>query len=230
MSMTSQIDVCNLALARIGHGSSIAALTEASAEAAACSLSWPTVLDMLLAAHPWSWARREQALPLLAAAAGTSDNPSGSGPVPPTPWHYQYAMPPACLTVREIKQAVPGGPDIPFLLSGAEDAQGNPLRILLTDQPQATLIYTARVQSVVMWSPHFVGAMVTALAAAIVQTLTGDRVLAAALSKEAAEALIRARVADGTEDRASIAGVPDWLKVRGYAPGAEMVDALMTGG
>ena len=229
--MASQIDICNFALSRIGRQDSIASLNEGSPEANALSLVWGATLDALLRAHPWCWARRQIAATLLAAAKGTPENPSGTGSLPPVPWSYQYAFPNDCVSVRQVLQTNLGSIAIPYILSGDQDSAGNPIKTLLTNQSQAILVYTARVDSPTLWDSEFVAAMVTALAAAVAFTLTGDMALVAMMEKVAATALLTARVSDEGEAPNSGEVLPSWLSARGYSSNdPTLLNAVLTGG
>jgi hypothetical protein len=76
------VDCCNLALSRIGHGTlrPISALTDNTEHAQACARVFPRILAMVLEEYVWPFARTCKAL-----AATTADAPSG--------WSYAYAVP-----------------------------------------------------------------------------------------------------------------------------------------
>ena len=214
--MPSIIDVCNKALSTIGTRSTISALTEGSIESNLCSLWYDCTRQSLLRVHPWSFARRQVPLSLLAAAAGTPENPTGATPRPMAPWNYEYAWPADCLRVRQIFQPVANGPAIPFLLSGDLDAAGNNIKVVLTNQSQASLIYTADITNPDIWDSEFEDAVVSGLAAALVAATTGDKALIAELNKAAQGFLLLARTTDSTESGSTQEVLPDWLATRGY--------------
>ena len=56
-AITSDVDICNLALHKIGHDS-IDALTDENDAARHCNALYAVERDMMLAAHPWSFALR----------------------------------------------------------------------------------------------------------------------------------------------------------------------------
>lgn len=92
--MASEVDICNLALARIGEGANVTAIKppDGSAEAAYCARFLPLARNALLEMHPWSWAQRRASLADLSAAVT----------VPPT-WRYAYAVPSNCVRILSIR-------------------------------------------------------------------------------------------------------------------------------
>ncbi len=193
--MASDIDICNLALLRLGTRSSISALTEGSTEANACALAYPIVRDTLLAQHRWSFATRRVAL----ADLGN----------PPDNWAFRYAYPPDCLHARALHPPAPpqptGGPpavdatSLPFEVSADCDASGNPIRIVLADQPGAELVYTARITTAAQFDAGFVEALSWTLAAELAITLTGDKIIAQYCLQTAAAAVAGAKANDANE-------------------------------
>lgn len=215
--MASEVDICNRALSIIGARSTIASLTESSTEAVQCTIHYASTRDELLRPHLWSFARRQVTMALMAAAAGTAENPAGVPPLPMAPWLYQYRLPTDCLRVRQLYQPASNGPKIAFSLSGDQDAAGNPVKVLLTNQPQAVLVYTSQVTVVDMFDPDFQAALVASLAARLAFPLTGDKSSAQYFAKVAADTILTARSIDGTEDPAGAEKLPEWLTVRGYS-------------
>jgi len=65
--MASVVEICNLALAKVGRGS-INSLSEASPEAEVCGLFFPGVRDSLLRQFPWNFAARSALLGEVSAA------------------------------------------------------------------------------------------------------------------------------------------------------------------
>jgi len=117
--MPSQTDICNRALSVIGTRSSISSMTENSVEAAACTIHFELCCRAMLRLAPWSFARATAQAGLLAAAPGTLENPNGIAPLPLVPisaanpagstptqivgWQYEYAWPPDCVRLRQVK-------------------------------------------------------------------------------------------------------------------------------
>ncbi len=145
---TSAVAICNLALARIGNGQAISALTESSAAAVQLSAIYETTRDTVLRAFGWRFARRTVALALVA------NDPS-------TDWAYSYQLPADCL--RALRLVPPGGradcARYPFALYGSDTGM-----LLMADLTAPVLEYTARVTSESLFTPDFVSAFAWRLA------------------------------------------------------------------
>lgn len=156
--MASEVDICNLALSHIGASATISSLTEKSEEAFHCNLLYSDARDALLRAHPWGFATRHIAL---------SDVGS-----PPGNWSYRYSYPNDALYAREILQEDTSGDPIQFEVA-LSDAYNS--RVILTDQEEATLIYTYKVTNTLAFDPLFVSALSWRIAADIAMPLTRDQ-------------------------------------------------------
>ena len=62
----NQVEICNMALLRLGHDRVIADLEEQSAEAGYLRAFWDTVRKSVLRAHTWNFAIRTVELAALA--------------------------------------------------------------------------------------------------------------------------------------------------------------------
>ena len=148
---TSEVQICNRALLRIGQKSTIAALTESSAAAQACRLIYEPARDEMLEEFPWPWAKKQATLALLEDEERT-------------PWSYAYALPADCIKARHIWTGIrrPANDErIPFEIQTKDDLTGP---MLLTDQEDVELIYTAKVTAVNVFSPLFADALAWKLA------------------------------------------------------------------
>ena len=94
--MTSVVEICNLALTRIG-AQTINSLAEASAQAIHCNLLFGPTRDAVLRQVPWRFATARQVLALLDETH-------------PPEWAYGYKKPADCLAARYIE---PTGPLVP---------------------------------------------------------------------------------------------------------------------
>lgn len=151
----SEVAVCNIALARMGTSAPIASLDEASAEAGACRVLYADTRDSVLAAAPWPFATRRA---LLAEVAAPSDPPYADVT---TGWAHRYALPADCLVARSVwsGERNPLRP-VPFAVE-----HGATGRVLLTDQGDAQIEYTARIVEPVAFDPGFLDALAWHLAA-----------------------------------------------------------------
>ena len=84
--MSSEIDLCNLALAHLGEDATVSAIDppEGSAQAEHCARFYPMARRAVLQMHTWSCNTQRESLALL------SDTP-------PAGWGYAYAVPSLCL-------------------------------------------------------------------------------------------------------------------------------------
>jgi hypothetical protein len=240
--MPSQTDICNRSLSIVGTRSTIAALTENSAEAIQCSLHYDSVLRGLLRLHTWSFARKQVSAATICAAAGMPENLSGNPPLPLYPWSYEYAWPQDCVRFRriEVPPSLPGTgatlswtgnypplnagsgifsggarPTPPFGISTDQDAAGNTIKVILTNQAQAIFVYTAFIADPNMWDADFTEAFVYILAARLCGPLTGDKNLTKIYLAEAQNAILQARLVDAAESAARAEHTPDWIRARG---------------
>lgn len=223
---TSDVAICNLALSAVGTRSSIASMTEDSVEARECNLHYTPALEAVLASAHWNFARKQGTATLLkdGSIVGTT-NP------PPPPWLYEYGYPDDCLGVRYVlpqlasaQGVVPGSVPVEsvasapvyFIMSSDTDQSGNDRNVLLTNQPQAILVYTKRITNPNLFDAPFVDAFALYLASRVAFQLTGDRQLARDIFGRADDLTKSARASNGNEGITVIDSVPDWIRVRGY--------------
>lgn len=155
----TKIDICNIALGRIGRKAAITSLTENSAEARACNRVWDMVRQSLLREFTWSFSRK------IALLALSTDTVPG--------WSYLYAYPPDCLQALRI-----------FNVAGAElrgeqekwdvITVGNSTFIACNIE-QAYLEYTADKTDTDDWTAQFIDCLAWRLAFELAMPLTGDQ-------------------------------------------------------
>ncbi|WP_442108177.1 hypothetical protein [Pseudomonas sp. NUPR-001] len=179
--MSSVIDVCNMALFRIGNSIRIDDLEENSTAARICKQFYESCRDFVLRADcDWGF------VTAFAQLAEVADNPNPEYP-------YAYAVPNDCMRVRRIVNPVfpqgvwPAGmdcqipkiPRIPFrIINGASQ------RLISTNASPATLEYTLKVESPEMFDPIFVSALSWYLASQIAAPLAKDAGIASACAAE----------------------------------------------
>jgi hypothetical protein len=153
---TAEAGVCNRALLRIGQSQLINDLGQATPIARACKALFADSRDACLEARDWPFARKRATLTAL------TDGARGG-------WAYGYSFPEDCIAPRYIEAAtdsednddeLTSSADATGLLTGArpipfdlEDGTNGP--IILTDQPSAELVYTARITAVPRFTPLF---------------------------------------------------------------------------
>lgn len=194
---TTDVDICNRALSRLGTRATIAALDENSTEARTAAIWYAATRDTLLRAHDWNFARRRVFL------AGQGAAPAG--------WRFRYALPTDCIRLLRIAPAASEAGAVRFEVAG--DAAG---RFVLCDEPAAEAVYTARVDDPNLYDAGFAAALVDQLAAHIAYPITQKTETAVRLAQLARAALAEAMAADANEAAAASGDrVPDWIAARG---------------
>lgn len=165
--MSSVVDICNLALGRLGLKAFISSLDEATAEAEVCNRFFNATRDAALASAPWPFAKKRATLALLSGVTRAG-------------WAFCYAKPSDCLSPRFVWNGLRNPrPDqlIPFELE-LGDADGS--HIICTDHPGAELVFTKRVDNPTLFHPLFVNALAWRLASELAAPLSGKPDLAKA--------------------------------------------------
>lgn len=237
--MTSPVDVANMALDNIGARYSITSLDppQPAPNAVLVARHYQPKMDALHRAAHWNFARKQAPLTLLKAAKGTPENPNGTTlPRPPVPWQYEYGYPSDCLLARNLI-ACPqnmAGSDMPFLGGGTfatplwpytpgykfvvgvdTDAEGNQIKVILTDLEFAQLVYTARIVNPDLWDSQFLLAASAFLGSWLINPTSGDGEMLKGMIGIVSSIITQARVADGNEGQTTTDQIPDWMAVRG---------------
>lgn len=221
--MASLVDVCNLAVARLGDAAEIVSIEppDGSAQAAHCARFLPMVRDSLLQAHAWGFALRREALAAITMPVGVSG------------WLYAYAMPNQCLQLLAV-QAGDASDDFIGATTDADDALRSSAAqaphlveltpdgamVILTDTEGAVARFVKRIEDPTLWSPLFTESLSWRLAAAVAgPLLKGDAGMQQARRCEeiAAAVLARARAQDAQQSRPRVLSQPlasSWLSAR----------------
>jgi hypothetical protein len=155
--MSSIVQICNMALTRIGQSQLIDSISEQSKAAELCALHYETCRDQVLQDFPWSFAEARVYLADIGA--------------PPMNWAYRYRYPADCLQARYL--AIPGQPmpsadyRVPFQVI---HAQGG--RAIVSNAAEAELVYTVRLDDTTYFTPAFTDALSWRLAAELAIGLT----------------------------------------------------------
>lgn len=176
-------DICNLALLRIGQRAFLDSLDGQDLASRTSKVLYTVARDSVLASAPWPFATRRVTLAAL-------DGVERSG------WSYVFAYPSDCLSVRGIVV----GFRVPTLEQrGAyaihldDDGTG---KVIVADGSAVELEYTARVESVGLFSPLFVDALAWKLAADLAPALAGKPEMIDMATRNFEFALARALAAD----------------------------------
>lgn len=212
--MSSDVDICNLALSHVGDEAQVAAIDppDGSIQSAQCGRFYPIARDLLLEMHPWTFATKRVVLAEV-------DNPS------PWDWKYAYALPSTC--IRPLSALNPGVPER-FLGQGSDEgshpyivetsADGG--LVLFSNVPAAVLRFIDRVDDTTRYTPAFVATLARLLASYLSgPILKGDTGMAVAVKQYQ---LFGAEYAKATAMNANVGKrssyetrVPDFLAARG---------------
>ena len=168
MSATSETEICNIALTRIGH-QMIASLDENTKGAELCRLHYPRSRDALLRSHVWNFAISRATLALDATT-------------PNHEYTYRHALPTDCLKVIRtnweadgtVGAAVYGFPG----LVGSMDTP-TPYRIegryLVCNETVASIEYVARITDTAQFDELFTDCLAQRVAAEIGMALMDNQ-------------------------------------------------------
>ena len=169
--MSSPVDVCNMALAHIGAESQVASIDppDGSAEAGYCARFYPIARRVALESASWTFAKTR-------ATLAETTNPSAA-------WAYAYALPSdhinpvrvlnalqleAVLLAMDSLYLQPSDPAYWALLTQQTEQASADFEIedqtLLTNEPEAVLIYLRDVLDTNRWSPTFTSGVAQLLA------------------------------------------------------------------
>jgi hypothetical protein len=188
---TSETEICNLALLRLGNAISISSLGEDSKNARLCNLIYASARDAVLRAHPWNFAVKRVE---LASEATT----------PAFEFAYQYTLPTDCLKViRTDWEALD--------LATEYRIEGNKL---LTDEGTASIEYIARITDVAQFDALFTDVLAQRIAAELCIPITDNASGSQSLWQIYQLKLSEARSVDGQEGTPRMVTSNDWLIAR----------------
>ena len=185
----SEVAICNLALADIGHGAQITALDEASQAARACRLRFPYTRDAVLRSFDWNFAARRARLPQNAIPPAFDDLGA-------------FDLPADCLLVRAVHN--PG--------ITRWEVEGR--QILTNSAGPLRVTYTALITDPRQFDSLFIDAFATRLAADLAMQLSENVSRAQNLMQLFQAKLQAARLRDSQEGEADHATRSSWLDAR----------------
>lgn len=149
--MTSRVDICNIALARLGGGR-ITSLTDETNSANLCDIFYEHVVRLVISSAEWTSTTKRQSLARL------SDAPSFG-------YAYQYQLPtsPKCLNVIEINEEYVDA--ISFKIEGS---------VLLTDEPSVSIKYSALIEDENSYDPQLIECITNRMTAELALPITGQ--------------------------------------------------------
>lgn len=157
--------VVNQALDLIGHARKIGNIYEGTPEARTALDFWVQTRDEAFLVLQPSWAKKDDTLLLQKTApVGYDSGTPWSSIYPPPPWKYEYSYPADCVVPLQVKSA-------PFMLpewrpryAPFREAYDNGILVLLTNEPDAMLVYIANDKDPDHWHADFVSAVIENLA------------------------------------------------------------------
>ena len=203
--MASDVDICNLALARLGDEATVSSLDppEESAQAYHCARFYPIARDTLLEAHDWSFATTRRALAELSDAT------------PPAGWLYAYSRPTGAVRLLACLEAeAPDDSDPqPFTTEALTDGT----RVIYSNTQDAVMRYTIRVIDPAVFPPLFVDALSLLLASHLAGPLlkgTAGVQMSRAMGSAFAGVLAMAKTSDANQRRQDTTHTPAWIAGR----------------
>lgn len=199
--MASVVSICNLALSNVGKDN-INALTDAGAEARACSQFYDHVRGTMLQGYPWRFAGKTVSL------AEVGNDKVGQ-------WAYAYKRPNDCLKVRWVRPEY--SEDVGKMTEQEEisfpyEVDGD---TIYCDMSPAFLRYTFDLTDASKFSPLFVEALSWHLAVRLAMPLTRDPKVRADCYQVANTMTGQAQMSDANEARDNYDHESDFTKARG---------------
>jgi hypothetical protein len=195
---TSPVDVCNIALKRLG-ADAIVDFSEGSSRASLCSQIYQTTVDRILREFEWNFAQFRVTL------AQRAD-------VPAFGYQHMYSLPtvPYCVKVNETDPS-----DAEYDVENSADVAGVVQgKVLVTDENQMRIRYTGRIVDVTQWDSSFTDAVAADLAVQMAYPLTENAGLAKEMTSWAANSLQHARSVDSQEGSTKQADINVLVDVR----------------
>jgi hypothetical protein len=158
-----EVTICNMALSHLLINRQIDDLDEGTQESEACSLWYERIRNQVLKDYPWPFAERFAELALV------EEDPNFE-------WGYAYRAPSDFLAARRLARDGVRANNIPALpYRTGSDATGG---LIFTDEPDATLVYTARIEDVTLFPEDFINALSLRLAYQISKPLSASLAIA----------------------------------------------------
>ena len=170
--MADKISIVILALTMLGH-KRLTTLTGSNKTLRDVNAVYPPVLEDVLTALDWGFARKQAKLALVAKA-------DSAGVQPVDGWDYLYAQPSDCLKVRRVHAQGLAYKEPADEFTEFQDPAGK--TALASNVEDAWCRYTARVTDTTKFDAPFVKALAAALAEELAMPLTSDLQKASAMA------------------------------------------------
>lgn len=158
--LTTEAQLCNIALLRVGERQTIDSLEETTEAARACKSLYAPARDACLEEHWWTFATKRVVL------ATSTEERAG--------WEYAFAMPSDCLVPQYIYTGIRNPAPASRLRFAQElnDAGDGYLILGDFDSTTSPLVYTSRIENVRLFPPMFADAVAWRLAVDLALGLT----------------------------------------------------------
>jgi len=202
-TLTTEAQVCNLALGMVGQRQLIDGLADSSTEAQACAAFYATSRDECLGAYRWRLNQKRAVLAL------STEERSG--------WNLVYVAPADMLIggaryIWDGSRATAVDLRIPFSWEPNDAGTGF---LILTDEVDAELVYGSMWDTVALWTPAFITAVASRLAVNLAFMLPVKPDLARGLEPKAMLALQRAAAQDANAGQYDIEPDSEIIRARG---------------
>ncbi len=180
MAITSETELVNLALSKIGAKRINDLDTDDSPRAVTCRELYAETRDSVLRSYWWRFATKRTVL-------------SQDTETPAFEWGFQFILPEKFLRVKSLydtSRPSDLGPNYPYAVEGDR---------LLTNQGDVNLIYIEQVTDVTRFDALFVEVLSTSLAVKLVMPLSQDKTLLERMESQLRRIMAKARVVDADE-------------------------------
>lgn len=195
----SKTAICNIALSNIGS-TRIPDINEDSEPARACKLMYDPTRQFVLQDHDWGFAEKRELMALL--------------DITPIGFTYAYQYPSGCLQAREIYQSVDGEKPIDYTIMSQDSSAS---LMVLTEEENATLIYTEDVTNTNMFNPSFIWALAYNLAANLAVPIAKKAALRDKMLGYYGLYMDKATLLDAKQGKYTTVQNNDFLQSRGYS-------------
>lgn len=196
---TSIVDICNMALAKLG-AKPIISLTDGSVQASLCNTIAQQTVDEMLSEHLWNCAMFRQTLNKI----------TYTNPLPDDVLQFAYPLPtnPYCLRVVDVAPYY-----TPYTIESLATAAYTG-RVLLSSETAVAILYIGRQTDFSQLHPELVKAMVSRLKAELSYPLLANPALTKEFFVQAKDDLAMARSMDSQEGSPVRADINDLVNIR----------------
>lgn len=198
--MSTQVEICNLALNHIGVRN-ITSMAELSEAARRCTLVYEPAVEAVLREHSWNFATKVVALALI------------SGETVPG-WDYLYTYPANCLNPIKVYDEENARTTTPFEFRVLQAPTGN-VKAIATNVEDAYCEYVAKITDETMFDTSFVEALAYKLAGQLAQPLTKNTQLGVNMLNIYNQTINKAKATNKNEGNVKNEQVSAYIDARG---------------